>query len=209
MFGFVPVMMNESGGGGAFLVSTSLRNNGSNDTTLLVINQPADIQAGDLLIAVVGRNVSTNWTETSGNWTREEQTAGAITVAVFYKIATSSEPSTYIFVSSFGGSGSSNGGAVLVFRKAQVPIVGTGTDANPMTASGITMTSPGKLLTAFFSTISSPAAPDGTDVISESVGNTYINWRIGMEEVAAGATGSRTSPSSGAGLGHLIGIGEA
>ena len=71
------------------------------NTTTLVINTPAEVQPGDLLVAavVLGAGAAATFT-ISGGWT---ELSDANQRAVYVKIATGSEPSSYTITSTVSG----------------------------------------------------------------------------------------------------------
>jgi hypothetical protein len=101
-----------------FVASAS---NGVSGSTL-TINVPAGTLAGHLMLAVLGTDDgSLTWTPPSG-WTEVVDQNAVPSLGVMYKIAGSSEPASYNFLSS---TSASLGGSILTFKNAAYDTVGT------------------------------------------------------------------------------------
>lgn len=101
-------------------------------STSIAIDRPADVQAGDLLIAFLNVSTASVTTYTSpAGWT-EVHDSGQRSIS--YKIATGSEPTSYTFTC--GSSGYMQCG-ILVIRNANYQNVGAW--SNTSTATGITV----------------------------------------------------------------------
>jgi hypothetical protein len=101
-----------------FVASAS---NGVSGSTL-TINVPTGTLNGHLMLAVLGTDASSvTWTPPSG-WTEVADQNAVPSLGVMYKVAGSSEPASYDFVSS---AGSSLGGSILTFKNAAYDTIGT------------------------------------------------------------------------------------
>ena len=91
----------------------------------LTVSKPAGVVQNDLLIAFMGADTtgtSYTWTGDTG-WTEiaDQGSGGALRIA--YKVAASSEPSTYTFTAS--GGGATLRGAILAYRGAAYDAIGS------------------------------------------------------------------------------------
>jgi hypothetical protein len=91
----------------ATLVSTSYANNGLTATpSTVTVTAPSSITSGNLLVAEVTYNSTVTITPPSG-WTLYQTiaaTSGSPVVSIYWKIATGSEPGTYVFTPSSSAS---------------------------------------------------------------------------------------------------------
>lgn len=189
-------------GGSAQFVSVS----SNTGTTTVVINKPSGTQESNFLLAVMTtENNGTTWTGDTG-WT-EILDNGSTRIA--YKVATSSEPSTYTFTSS--SSGTVTRGCILCYRNAAYDTIGTADTTSPFTPAGITMSKAGLLIGVITraggssQTLTLPASM--TSRFNSSASSATI--AVGDEAVLAGPTGSTrtfTSTSGTATSAVLLGI---
>lgn len=105
------------GGGGQSFVAAGTADYSASSTTL-ELSMPAGIQADDLLLAVVqNAQQNTTWADTDSFGTEYVDTGGAAgsdnTLAVYWRVATGSEASSYTFTTASGGT---VGGLVLAWR---------------------------------------------------------------------------------------------
>lgn len=107
-------------------VSSSWADNGGSGTSLF-INKPTSVSTGNLLVSVVAAaNSAVTWSGPSG-WTEvADQNATISSLRVAYKVATSSEATTYTFTSS---ASSSTSGVILNFSNATYDSIGSFTVA--------------------------------------------------------------------------------
>jgi len=176
--------------------------------TTITLNKPAGTQAGDLLVAFYTSDAHpASWTPESG-WTEIIDTVpeGLVTTGSSYKVATSSEPSTYTFTCSGGASAS---GVVVAYRNAQFDVVGSvgiGNVLNVQTAPSITTTTNQCKLLAFFaeangnrswsnptsglSLISSDFTANGRPAWALYEDNSYYNGATGDKQATCSSGGN-------------------
>ena len=185
--------------------------------TTITLDKPAGTQEGDLMIAFYTTDAdSGTWTPDT-DWTEiiDSPASSLIVVGACYKVATSSEPSTYTFTCS---SSSNVSGVILTYRNAQFDVVGTlgeGNAANVQTASSINTTTNNCKLLAFFAeddgarSWSSPTS-GLVERSSDTTGNGRPSWIV-YEDTSkfynTEATGSKSATCSNGGLGcYLLSI---
>lgn len=186
------------------------------DGTQLIVNCPSGTAQGDLLLAAVSTdgsvtfNTPAGWTLINQGQTPQGATppmgANIATLAVFYKVAGASEPSSYTFTWSDnqGVSGQQAAGAILRYSGIDTsdPInasnVGTGTNANP-TAPSVTTDVNGAMIVRIYgaddSDMSGTPYPSGhTGRLNIRSSTTfYGDCSLGVADVVqstAGSTGS-------------------
>lgn len=186
----------------SFAVSTT-----SGTGISLSIPAPSGIQAGDLLVSILGTGGATvTWTDPSG-WTEIANINGFTGLRILTKVATGSEPGSYTFTSS---NTRAMAGHILALRNAQIDVVGSffGASGNVVMPS---VTAAGGILIGAASSINSgqtystPAGMTATATKNNGNGSTTAFY----EEIGGGSTGSRTSTVSvggGVNSGLLIGV---
>ena len=175
----------------------------------LTINKPSGTQSGDVMVATVAVRPNTAAITASG-WTlvrRLDNASGnANSLAVYYKVAGSSEPSSYSF--SFSTStGAAGGIASFINVDTTNPI---DVDAGQNTASGLSLAAPSvttrytndMIVTSHaFASSATFTAPSGMteaiDVASTAIGATGESIEANYQlQAAIGATGTRTATAS-------------
>lgn len=125
-----------------------------NTSNSVTITKPAEVMEGDLLLFIGGRDTNYVYNIASG-WTLIRTltyTYGGLSAAVYYKIATASEPASYTF--SGTGFGYSGTAAILVIRSSGGYDVSALPEAtagsyNGFTAYSLTPTVDGKVLVLY------------------------------------------------------------
>jgi hypothetical protein len=196
--------------------STATARNASSIT----LARPAGVTAGDVLIASVGATKSGNVTAPTG-WTvvRSDANGTAMRQAVFSRVATASEPSSYTFGLP---SGSSAAAAMASYRGVDptTPIDAHGGQVNAssgqITAPAVTTTGPNRLLIGFFGVVSS--ATNGITPPDQMVERADVTQGQGKDKIVLeaadqvlfiqGPTGTRTATvgSAGANVGQLVSL---
>ena len=144
------------------------------------VNRPAGVQAGDLLILNVARELGGNSSDITVNnsgWVQLGQTGLSGTTdfrgAVFYKIATAFEPGSYVVVPAAWASVSRAGGAIVAFR-------GVDTE-NPIDIQGLITSVPNTTNTIALSPISTTVANTlvvqvGMNIRTENGTRSFTGW---------------------------------
>lgn len=102
----------------------------------LTINKPTGTRQGDLMIAFVNSTGSSTWTAPSG-WTEVADQGANPALAIAYKVATASEPGSYLFTASIDTEITT--GHIVTYRNAAYDAVGAiTTGANPLVVSAVT-----------------------------------------------------------------------
>jgi hypothetical protein len=174
----------------------------------LGIARPANVQAGDLLIAFLTADQPKSWDGDTG-WTERVDYGSRPGLWVGTKVAGASEPASYTFAMS--GS-AQQAGFIVAYRTASFDVIGSvgALSGTSVAAPSVTLSGAGLLL-AFFgcvnasSTFSTPAGM--APLLIDKDGNSP-SFGAFVQEVGAGATGSRTSTPDlgGTSAGVLIGI---
>jgi hypothetical protein len=203
-------MMQGIGPTGPVLVGSSTS---SSTTATMVVNKPAGVVAGNLLVAAVASSDSNSWSIPSG-WTKLAELVGVPlydhSVTVFTKVAGGAEPSSYTFdagsslkqsgvIAAWGGMAYDSAGAFDVEHRG-----------DPIIAPSITLSHDGLLLAIYSTDLNGETftTPAGMLPLAEIHSSTTPSIAIFSEQAAAGATGTRTSTPSagGASSGVLIGL---
>ncbi len=193
-----------------FIASASTQNTATGAT--LVVNKPSGTLQGDLMVAVMagGTGSTTTWTGDTG-WTEVADLNTKPSLRLAYKVAGSSEPSSYTFTAS--GSGNNNSGCILTYRNAAYDTIGafvTGT--TPAPAPSITAAAAySVLIAAYANGATSRTCTTPTDMTARVTDNdaTTPSYLVADQYVIAGATGTRTSDIgtiSNGGAGILMSI---
>jgi len=191
----------------------------NNDASTLVLTVPAGTVANDQLLAqvVVEGGSATTITPPAG-WTlvRRTDNSGDIAQAVYRRTATGTETATYTWT--FGSSLKAAGGmagysGVQTTSPVAASSGATGASSTSLTATGVTTIAPDSMVVGFYGQKSAstftPAASMGEiwDLAYTAGGSPAVH---ATHEVvsAAGATGTRTSTSSGpeVWIGQLIAL---
>ena len=218
----VTITVSPKGGGGGGGGSISLRSSssGANPTsTSLTIPAPTGVQAGDVMVAGISVRGQPAITPPSG-WALVRQDVNGTTQkqAVYYKVATGSEPGSYTWT--FAASRAASGGILdYIGVNTSNPIDASGGQVNAtasrsVTAPSITTSTPGDQLIGFFcmtgnNTFTPPTGQtERYDVVSNTVSPYIASEGADELQSAAGATGSRTATTSlqGQGIGQLVAL---
>jgi hypothetical protein len=178
---------------------------GSTGSNSLTISTPAGIQAGDLLIAVIANRDS--WplpTPAGWNLIRRDSNGTVIQAALFYRVATASEPAGVTFTLT-GASNSQMAGGIMAYSgvNATSPIGSSGVaNGSGTTASTPSQTTTGSnrlalhLLTKRQEALPAPAGTTSRGSIGGSGANS-VGLTAADEVVAApGSTPSRSATST-------------
>jgi hypothetical protein len=190
--------------------------NARNDNNLHV-TKPSGVVSGNLMIAAIGVRPTLNITAPAG-WTliRTDTSGTTMRQAIFRKVATSNEPSSYNFT--FSSRAQSATGAILRYEGvvSATPIDAQGGQTNPTSSSiaapGLTASMPNTLLVGFFGMANNPlvAPPSGMDERAETRqngGSSRLSLEVADQVLPlAGNTGSRTATGdrSGVSIGQLV-----
>ncbi len=181
-----------------FIASASTQNTAAG--TSLVINKPTGTQAGDLMIAIMGTsNGAATWTGDTG-WTEIVDQGASPNLRIAYKVAGSSEGSSYTFTSS---ATLNCAGSIFTYRNAAYDAIGaittttnTSTPTGPTAAAAFSMLIGCNLRANASYTITPPSSM--TTRVTDSDVNAP-SYAVADEYVIAGATGTRSFTSSGTG----------
>lgn len=193
------------------LVGVVSAENASNSTSLDVA-KPSGVQAGDLLIAIMGAGSSTGttWSQPSG-WTEARDSGTSPNIGIAYKVATAGEPSTYSFASA---NSIAIGVTILAYRGAAIDVVGAlgtvTTAAVATTAPSITMTSANALLIAVFMAAGASRAwgtPSGMALAVTKNDSRAPSYIVATQAVGSGSTGTRSATPTGTGSNVAVLIG--
>ena len=170
----------------------------TSSATSVVVAKPSGTKEGDLLVAFMSAETGSGphtWTQPSG-WSEVADQANEPSVAVSYKVATSSEPANYTFTFS-----TSDDLYCVICRipKGAYDVIGTFAQGiDPIVAPSVTVSQNNSLLLAFFSRGGSSSAtltlPSGMSLVEYE--RNAINAPVCLlayEFVNAGSTGTRTS----------------
>jgi hypothetical protein len=190
----------------------------------LLINKPANMVAGDVLVAQVSiRDAGAAVTAPSG-WTqvRADTVTGKMKQLIYYRVASSSEPTSYAWQytspqASTGVSDSSGGIVAYSNVDRTNPIAAHSGQANSpstsITAPSLTTTSAGNML-VFLGSIAwrdaSLTSPQGMAQRFDQGVSTVGSTALGSDQMltAAGATGARTAVAAGSdySIGQLVAL---
>ena len=178
----------------------------------LSLSKPSGTTASDVLIAhVVVRGASkTSITPPSG-WqlVRRDNTTGSIGVAIYYKVAGSSEPSSYSF--SFSSYDDASGGiAAYSGVDTASPIDASSgkynSDSSTMTAPSVTTTTPSDML-LFFGAVTTSASvtpPSGMTEKWEAMNSGLTTSEMAQQLLtSSGSTGNKTGSHSASGNSNI------
>lgn len=152
------------------------------------IDKPSDVQENDLLVAHVGADNNGTISPPSG-WTSIRKTSdggGTSFIESFYKVATSSEPSTYDFTNSFGSTFA--GISMESIRGADVsdPIAAdsgnnAGSVSSPITNSGVTPVNPDSMI--LFAVMTANISNQGNSVGNYACATSNPTWIMSYDIV--------------------------
>ena len=190
----------------------------------LVINAPSGTVSSDVLIASIAVRPNTATITAPAGWTlirRTDQSVGAQnSLAVYYKVAGGSEPSSYTWTLS-ANTGSAGGIESFANVDTSAPV---NIDNGQTTASGLTHATPtvtttvtsAMLVTSHeFSSAATWTPPAGmTEVVDATSGTVPNTLGISLEvnyviQSASGATGTKTATASNdadAGCAHILAL---
>lgn len=170
------------------------------NTTTLVINKPAGVVSGMLLVALMATaSVSgRTWTGDAG-WNERIDQGAQLDLRIATLVAGGAEPASYTFTVS--GAATLITGMILAFERATydtIGAIGTATGGANCVAPSINCSLPGLLL-AIYGIDPSPSAPAGMTSLAS-----YPSFSVFSQFSNIGATGTRTTtPFS---TGDLAGI---
>lgn len=173
------------------------------DTTLIDVPRPSGVVAGDVLLLFASNHSGSAFGSPSG-WTQlatQNYGSGVPLAAVFWKVAGSSEPTSY----SFGTTSYSQGrvDVVAVYGSSVItPIVTTATSASSATqaiAPSVTPASATDLLLCMATVAAgsgltaSWTAPGGMTELTDELSGDFVTMTVARQSLAsASATGTRT-----------------
>jgi hypothetical protein len=203
-------MMQGIGATGPVLVGTST---GSSSAATMVVNKPAGVVAGNLLVAAVASSDSNSWSIPSG-WTKAAELVGVPlydhSVTIFTKVAGGAEPASYTFDA---GASLKQSGIITAWSGLSYDSVGSSDvehRGDDIIAPSITLGHDGLLLAVYSTDINGETftTPTGMLPLIDFHAGTTPSLTIFSQQLAAGATGSRTSTPSGGGAssGILLGL---
>ncbi len=186
----------------------SAQQQNTTNTDLLVINIPASVAVGDILIAFVGGNSGSSgrtWTKPSdgpgGAWTKVIDQGVSPSMGIFYYTVGSGEPASYTFTSSVGSM--RLGGTILAYRGALWDTVGTVATNSTQTANAIVLSEAASTILAAYmvndASVSWATPPtDMASVVSDSDATNGPSYNVFSQSgLSAGTTGTKTSAPSG------------
>lgn len=162
-------------------------------STSIVVTKPSTVLSGDLLVAVCQSSSSVSWSGDTG-WTELVDLGSTPSLRVAYKVATSSEPSSYTFSQS-----SSYGSNVhlIVIRGGSIGVAGSfAVNQNPLPAPSIAVSKDNSLLLACFAVNAGyvmPTTPSGMSRIAYDNNQYSPSSAVFSQVVQSGESGSRSS----------------
>lgn len=187
-----------AGSTGLFVDLASTQN--STNTTTLTISSPASVQAGDLLVSIIGiggYNYNSLWTCPAG-WTERVDEGDAPNICVSTLVATDPGSVAYTWNTA---QAFRTGGVILVYRGAELDVVGTiahAANGGAITVPSVTTSAADcAVIMACLDVASSVTYPDISGWVDRAVQTISLSWRI-REKVftSAGATGTFSVNSS-------------
>ncbi|WP_333696800.1 GEVED domain-containing protein, partial [Flavobacterium sp.] len=185
-------------------------NNGNNSSNNPQFNRPSGVLAGDLLLVVITKEKGSQTTyNTPSGWIliRNTDNTDRIGLTTFYRIAGTSEPSTYSFVRNSSTSSGLYTASITVIRGVDPnnPLGNTNTSTgNSTTHTSPAVTSSTGSLVVSLHTVNSTSAQtqSGTDMTNrfQYLNGSNATWSQFMgtfETTVAGNTGTRTTTSGG------------
>ena len=179
----------------------------ANSSGGLTISAPADVQAGDVLVAQIAQRASGSTVTPPAGWTQvlNNSSGASLQSTIFVHVAGSSEPTSYTFSST--SSAKSAGGIVAYSgvdtnNPVNASAGATGASAS-MTAPSVTTTISTTMLVSFWSARQESFTTPGSmtqrwNYSAGSGANSSMSVGAADEAVAAaGATGTRTASKSG------------
>jgi hypothetical protein len=155
-----------------------------------------------------GFSGSNNYTFPSG-WTEVADNGSNGGLAVAYKVATASEPSSYFITAT---NNNYHAGSIMVFADAAYDTIGTiAVSTGSVVAPSITVAQNSSILLAIFLTTSlSLSVPSGMQPLVMNNDTYNPTYSVFQQSVSAGASGTRTSlvgdPTTTTGSGVLMSI---
>jgi hypothetical protein len=170
------------------------------------MNVPAGVRAGDLLLAQVTVLSSSTTITLPGGWTqirRDNNATGNLAQAIYWRIATASEPASYSW--SFGATARQASGAIVAYAGVDTPspILTSSNLALSLATStpqtnAVATTANNSLLVSFFG-FSAPAtwtAPGGTTALFQRSGGATSSFAADQVQALAGASLPLTATAS-------------
>jgi Bacterial Ig domain len=211
----VSITVNPAGAGISFVGVSSAANP---TATTLTVAAPAGVSAGNVLLAAVHVRGQPAITPPAG-WVlvRQEQNGSNMRAAVYYKVATGSEPGSYTWT--FASSQAAAGGITAWSGvSTTTPIDAHGgqvnASSNTITAPSITTTTANTMLVGFFgigpaTSLTPPAGmTERWDVASTQGSFKATSGAASALQAAAGPTGTRaaTSGATSTNIGQLVAL---
>jgi hypothetical protein len=196
-------------------------NNGGGDTSLIV-NKPSTVAAGDVMIAIVSVRGGTGTTITPPTGWSFMNTTSSTTVIMsgaYYKYATGSEPSTYMFT--FNATQKASGTISAYSGVDSIHYVDNITSSayassSTLTAPTVTTTLSNVMLVAGYSTATGTTMTAGSSMTlrgqdASTGGNANTRTTTGIQDIvqtSAGSSGTKnmTAGASAVNVGHLMAL---
>jgi len=182
---------------GISLRSSSASNTGGSSSSL-TLNVPSGTQSGDVMIAHVVVRTAGNAITAPTGWSQivRKDTGSALSTVAYYKVASSSEPSSYTW--NFGTSGEASGGigSYIGVNNATPVDVSNGqlnTSSNNVDNSGVTTTATNDMLVYAAGVVqaTSVVLPSGFTESSSSASNSLTTSEVSQKlDASTGATGT-------------------
>ena len=167
------------------------------------IAKPSGVTAGDLMIAFLQSANSSTWMPPGGKvgWTKILDQGSSPSMSVAYKIASSSEESSYSFTRSSSSLAAS--GFIVVYRGGVIDVIGAiGATADPIIAPSISVSAANSILLAMYASSSASKAasspPTGMTFLVGDSDAQVPSSVIFSQVVQAGSTGTRSAAGMGA-----------
>jgi len=195
---------------GVTLVGTSAVEIAGGAGTTVVIDKPSGVVAGDLMLAFTIHRDGETWTPESG-WTEVADLGADPGLAVAWKVAGGAEPSDYTFTATAVGSKS---GVIGAWRHAAFDVAGSFDTSNAgaaIDAPSVTLSNLGLLIAIYAIEFNARTFTTPSGMLALLSDTNTPSFAIFTQQLAAGATGVKSSTPSGGGnsAGILIGLRSA
>lgn len=182
--------------------------------TTITVSKPTGTVDGDVLIAMISVRASSSSTITApSGWTLvgSAGTASSTRTAVYYRVAGTSEPTSYQWTSDLAITDAV--GLILRYTPSapttppgSVDATGMGSLVSPAVAPSVTATGNNDRLIALFSSGTPGSVPTGMTQRAAIDGGNSGAWAYDQLLTAIGATGTRTWTGSGSGVGWSVAL---
>ena len=182
----------------SFIASASTQN--TSNTASLIINKPTGTVSGNLMVAFMATNRTSGaaWTPASG-WTEIADQVATPNIAIAYKVAGGSEPSTYTFT--FSQPSNIVAGSILTYSGAAYDAIGSfATGTSTTTATGPSAALNYSKLIGFCGLTGSGVTVTAESVMTQQVQDsdaTSPSYVIADQTVGYGATGNKLFTNNG------------